>query len=81
MSQGEVFELGYSGPLQEGDQLQLAWPGSAPGASIRSVLVAADGTPRRMIAPAERGVYAVRYWLPSRNATTSADRPVSSTVA
>ena len=68
IGQGQAFEVAYNGPRAEGDEIQIAWPGSAPGAAIRSVYVGADGEPRHLMAPSERGVYAVRYWLPSRGA-------------
>ncbi|MCC6983724.1 MAG: VWA domain-containing protein [Bauldia sp.] len=68
IGQGLEFEVAYDGPRAEGDQIQIAWPGSAPGAAIRSVYVGSDGEPRHLMAPSERGVYAIRYWLPSRGA-------------
>jgi Ca-activated chloride channel family protein len=68
IGQGQEFAVAYNGPSAEGDEIQIAWPGSAPGAAIRSVYVGTDGAPRHLMAPSEQGVYAVRYWLPSREA-------------
>lgn len=68
IGQGQEFEVAYNGPKAEGDQIQIAWPGSAPGAAIRSVYVGTDGAPRHLMAPSEQGVYTIRYWLPSREA-------------
>jgi Ca-activated chloride channel family protein len=68
IGQGQPFEVAYNGPKAEGDEIQIAWPGSTPGDAIRSVFVGSDGAPRHLMAPSEQGVYAVRYWLPSREA-------------
>jgi len=66
VDQQAEFTVAYEGPKEEGDQIQIAWPGSRPGQYIRNVRVSADGRPAHFTAPAESGDYELRYWLPSR---------------
>lgn len=62
VEQGARFKVGYSGPGGAGDRVQIAWPGMAPGASIRSVLATGDRKERELIAPGEVGLYEIRYF-------------------
>lgn len=66
------FEVGYSGPLKDGDQIQIAWPRSSTEDYIRSILVDADGEAGRLTAPGELGIYELRYYSASRRAVLAA---------
>ena len=56
------FEVVWSGPADEGDQIQLSKPGAVPGTSfVQSVDVRA-GSPIAFQAPAEQGGYELRYF-------------------
>ncbi len=66
--QSDVFEVGYDGPKDKDDRIQISWPGLPAGSEIRSVLAAADGSKRRMMAPAEAGTYEIRYYHPALDA-------------
>ncbi len=66
--QSDVFEVGYDGPKDKDDRIQISWPGLPAGSEIRSVLAAPDGQKRRMTAPAEAGTYELRYYHPALNA-------------
>ncbi|WP_169516650.1 vWA domain-containing protein [Kaistia adipata] len=73
--QSAVFEIGYDGPKLKGDRLQVVWPGLPPGSEIRSALVTKDGKKRKLRAPAEAGVYELRYYHPKLNVVLAA-RPI-----
>lgn len=81
--QSDVFAVGYDGPKEVGDRIQISWPGLPAGAEIRSVLVSPDGQKRMMTAPAEAGSYEIRYFDAKLNAVLAtrvidvALRPVS----
>ncbi|HWJ75259.1 MAG TPA: VWA domain-containing protein [Kaistia sp.] len=66
--QSDVFEVGYDGPKDKDDRIQISWPGLPPGSEIRSVLASPKGTKRSLTAPAEAGTYELRYYHPELNA-------------
>lgn len=71
VEQGSTFDVAWTGPKEKGDLIQIAWPGMKPGQHIRSIQAKSggksDGKPGSMIAPASRGTYELRYYLPSRD--------------
>ncbi len=60
--QDRPFTVHYDGPLADGDQVRLSWLGTPLDAYITAAFVQADGAPIEFMAPAERGVYELRYW-------------------
>lgn len=74
VEQGRPFEIGYSGPAGEGDQIRIAWVGTPPSAHLTAAFVKSDGAPVTVLAPAERGRYEVRYWYAAAGRVIASER-------
>lgn len=68
---GSVIEVGWSGPDERGDNIQIA----QPGGRMLAFTYTARGNPVRLQMPAEPGTYELRYRL--RDSQTIATRPIT----
>lgn len=59
---GETFTVEWTGPGEPRDDIQVAKPGSEPGAHETTIRVTSDGRPVKLKAPAAPGAYELRYW-------------------